>query len=1119
MKVIVIFCVGLIASMGGYAQTTNTPFARQDSAVLVALFQATDGANWLNPWPLREPITNWQGVARNSEGRVIQVQLNGRRLRGTLPPEMVLLQELLVIDLSNNQLQGNLNPFWAFEKLLSLNLSKNAFADTLSQNLSRLRNLRILDLSHNQLEGELPEALFDLLPLRVLHLSHNRFEGNLPPAIGQLTQLESLEIAHNQFRGVLPEQWHQLRRLQSLKLHHNNLTGTLPTTWGALASLKHLQINNNRIGGTIPDTWHALTQLTHVYLNNNSFREGIVPALNAWTQLRELYAQQNAFSDRFSEFRRRLPDLQKLDLSQNQLKGVLATAFSETKKLQYLNLSRNQLENILTVDIFTLGQLRYADLSHNQFVGSIPEAFSNLASLQFLNLSHNDLEGSLQNLLFGRLQALHTLNLSHNHFSGNIPRSINEAKNLQTLDLSYNKIEDGLDFLQNMPSLQTLLLSNNRFAGELPDSWQRNPALAFLDISHNRFGRSLPGSWQNLRRLHTLKANDNALDTVPVLGQMPQLRYLHLHNNRLTTLPAFPDSVFALVQLFVQNNRLTFKDLVPTRLAVQDFRYSPQAAPPTLGQCTLYTTSEADYNRYQWFRDSVAIEGDDGQVPRLVVRDTGMYFCEIENDSLPDLTLRSEVVFAHYTTPETFFPARDTAFCLPFRLKLDAGSGDRYTWNTGDTGRFVSADRDTIFAVLTERGPCSQSDTIRIAYYGARNNTLPTGQAICAGIVPLPLLGGFSDSLHGYRWEFSENLMDWQAADSQQVHQPPALQQTRYYRRWVITERCGEQVSDTLEVFVSRLRIQDSLRLPRCFGGRDGAIVLQPQDGLAPFVATWEERPDTGLVLSDIPAGAYTVSLRDSAGCSITETITLGQPEQVQFLPQITRPSCDTDSRNGSIRLQLTGGTAPYDVFWNVISTEGGLLVSNLGAGTYRAFVRDSLGCRAEASFVLEREPPPVADFDYEKDYFCTFEQQILPRNESDAGGVFSAAPQGLQIDPQTGEIDLSRSQAGRYNISLTFARCTQKTIALTLADDCLDQIPNAFTPNGDGLNDRWTIPLLTHFPEASVEIFNRNGQKVFQSQGYDEPWAGEAGKSGVYLYRIRFVEGTIKVGRLTVIP
>ncbi|HWI93062.1 MAG TPA: gliding motility-associated C-terminal domain-containing protein [Flavisolibacter sp.] len=67
--------------------------------------------------------------------------------------------------------------------------------------------------------------------------------------------------------------------------------------------------------------------------------------------------------------------------------------------------------------------------------------------------------------------------------------------------------------------------------------------------------------------------------------------------------------------------------------------------------------------------------------------------------------------------------------------------------------------------------------------------------------------------------------------------------------------------------------------------------------------------------------------------------------------------------------------------------------------------------------------------------------------------------------------------------------------------------IPNAFTPNGDGLNDVWNLSFLSAFPQCKVEIFNRWGQLIFSSRGYQTPWDGTYKgtklPAGIYCYVI----------------
>jgi len=51
--------------------------------------------------------------------------------------------------------------------------------------------------------------------------------------------------------------------------------------------------------------------------------------------------------------------------------------------------------------------------------------------------------------------------------------------------------------------------------------------------------------------------------------------------------------------------------------------------------------------------------------------------------------------------------------------------------------------------------------------------------------------------------------------------------------------------------------------------------------------------------------------------------------------------------------------------------------------------------------------------------------------------------------------------------------------------------ISNFFTPNGDGINDKWEIKNLEYYPTSRVQIFARNGQMVYETKGYSKPWDG----------------------------
>jgi gliding motility-associated-like protein len=116
----------------------------------------------------------------------------------------------------------------------------------------------------------------------------------------------------------------------------------------------------------------------------------------------------------------------------------------------------------------------------------------------------------------------------------------------------------------------------------------------------------------------------------------------------------------------------------------------------------------------------------------------------------------------------------------------------------------------------------------------------------------------------------------------------------------------------------------------------------------------------------------------------------------------------------------------------------------------------------------------------------------------------------------------------GVYNITITDDNgCYLITDDIYLNDgnkDCIE-IPNAFTPNGDGINDEWIIENLNVFDQHVVKVFNRWGQQVYEGTHGSQPWDGTLkGKplpTGSYMYILELNNTEIKkefVGIVTLI-
>ena len=109
-----------------------------DRAVLVALYEATGGANWKanTNWLSEAPLYKWKGVATDAEGRVLRLSLSGNELTGSIPAELAQLEYLTVLSLSGNELTGSI-----------------------PAELAQLEYLTVLSLHSNELTGSIPAEL------------------------------------------------------------------------------------------------------------------------------------------------------------------------------------------------------------------------------------------------------------------------------------------------------------------------------------------------------------------------------------------------------------------------------------------------------------------------------------------------------------------------------------------------------------------------------------------------------------------------------------------------------------------------------------------------------------------------------------------------------------------------------------------------------------------------------------------------------------------------------------------------------------------------------------------------------------------------------------------------
>ena len=205
-----------------------------DREALVALYNATDGPNWINNtnWLSDEPLDKWYGVeiVHTGTDRVIHLKLRKNNLHGELPSELASLSRLNILDLSSNELSGQI-----------------------PSELASLSRLNILDLSSNELSGQIPSELGSILHLQGLDLYSNRLSGDIPPQLGNLQELTYISVQDNQLTGGIPPEFGQLAQVTWMYLSGNSLSGEIPLELGNIGSLSRLRVGGgNHLTGCVP---------------------------------------------------------------------------------------------------------------------------------------------------------------------------------------------------------------------------------------------------------------------------------------------------------------------------------------------------------------------------------------------------------------------------------------------------------------------------------------------------------------------------------------------------------------------------------------------------------------------------------------------------------------------------------------------------------------------------------------------------------------------------------------------------------------------------------------------------------------------------------------------------
>ncbi len=329
----------------------------------------------------------------------------------------------------------------------------------------------------------------------------------------------------------------------------------------------------------------------------------------------------------------------------------------------------------------------------------------------------------------------------------------------------------------------------------------------------------------------------------------------------------------------------------------------------------------------------------------------------------------------------------------------------------------------------------------------------------------------------------------------------------------VVTDANDCQIALSTEIFEPPQIVQDTLLFTdvNCFGDSDGTAAIGVSGGSPPFSFQWSNGVTDSLV-TNLSAGTYVITVTDTTGCDIKDTVDIAEPPQIESeLIDFADAFCS--EANGFITIEARGGNGGFAYQWNLDSIQlGPTAIRLFGDTTYTVVVTDSNGCAATFTYEIGSDPRPTAafipDFFPADSFIIRTGRPVDFINQSrnaiayfwDFGdGSFSE-----QVSP--GHV---YRDTGTYEVILVawdpnFACPDTAMRRFTLLPPGAIYVPNAFSPNGDDKNDTWA-PDGVGVVWVTTRIYSRWGLYIRTLEGLPDRWDGKFEgvdvPEGVYVY------------------
>lgn len=401
-----------------------------------------------------------------------------------------------------------------------------------------------------------------------------------------------------------------------------------------------------------------------------------------------------------------------------------------------------------------------------------------------------------------------------------------------------------------------------------------------------------------------------------------------------------------------------------------------------------------------------------------------------------------------------------------------------YNWNNALTTATINSLRPGAFAVtVTDAKGCVVNASILITEPTVLTVSTKQTKAGCNGAVTNSVIATPSGGTLPYTYLWSNGL----TTSTVDNLQPGTYNVT-------VTDANGCKVNEVVSVIATtNLSLSFNKKDISCNGLTNGTATAILTGGKAPFSYSWS----TGSVntsVSNLGIGSYSLTVTDDYGCTVTETVTITQPDVLTATHQQTNVNCYGLS-DGTVSLTVSGGTAPYIYQWsNGFKTAS---LNQVPAGTYTVVVTDSKNCTLMHSVTIT-QPIDVATPTAANQLFCINDNATVSNLVVSGTNVkwYRSAIAGTPLNPNdllvAGDYFASQTINGCESFARTGINVVINSTAIpsgySVQEFCEPFVPKISDLQITGTNIKWYTAAVggTLLTSASTLV---NGSSYYASQ------------------------------------